>query len=122
MNSPTTEKSPTADSNEVGDLVEQESTKSDQTTHSKIEIDGERKWSSIARLTSNSIDELEKLTTELEELQEFLKSETERVQREIGSVLAGIGVIIETVGPWKNLGVASAPRTNGRDKLKRWPV
>ncbi len=122
MNSPTTEKSSTADSHEVRDLVEQKSAKSDQTTHSKLEIDGERIWSSIARLTSNSVDELEKLSTELDELQEFLKSETDRVQREIGSVLAGIAVIIETVGPWKNLGIASAARTNGRDKLKRWPV
>jgi len=35
--------------------------------------------------TSNSTDELEKLMAELERLQEFLKSETGRVQREIES-------------------------------------
>jgi hypothetical protein len=91
-------------------------------------FDPERIRSSLARLTSNSIDELEKLMAELERLQEFLKSETGRVQREIESVLDGIGIIIEAIGPWKTAGPASAQntrtndaRTNGRDKLKRWP-
>jgi len=86
----------------------------------KVEIDAERIRSSIARLTSNSIDELEKLTSELEELQEFLKSETGRVQREIESVLAGIGIIIETIAPWKTASTANA-RPNGHDRIKRWP-
>jgi prophage DNA circulation protein len=85
-------------------------------------IDADRIRSSIAQLTSNSIDELEKLTSELGELQEFLKSETGRVQREVESVLAGIGIIIETIAPWKTAGVANAnARANGRDKIKRWP-
>jgi hypothetical protein len=81
----------------------------------------ERLRSSIARLTSNSTDELEKLTAELERLQEFLKSETLRVQREIGSVLDGIGIIIEAIAPWKTAGPTSAQNTraNGRDKFKR---
>jgi hypothetical protein len=90
-------------------------------------FDAERIRSSLARLTSNSTDELEKLMAELERLQEFLKSETGRVQREIESVLDGIGIIIEAIGPWKTAGLASAQntrandaRTNGRDKLKRW--
>src|SRR6516225_5932858 len=87
-------------------------------------IDAERIRSSIARLTSNSTDELEKLIAELERLQEFLKSETGRVQREIESVLDGIGIIIEAIAPWKSAGLTSAQNTraaNGRDKLKRWP-
>ena len=87
-------------------------------------IDVERIRSSITRLTSNSTGELEKLMAELERMQEFLKSETGRVQREIAGVLDGIGIIIEALGPWKTAGLASAQntRTNGRDKLKRWPV
>jgi hypothetical protein len=100
MNSPTseevTEKSPSAKSavdSEVRDF-EEESTKPAQTAHSKVGIDAERIRSSIARLTSNSTAELEKLITELEQLQEFLKSETGRVQREIGSVFDGTGTII----------------------------
>jgi hypothetical protein len=91
-------------------------------------IDVERLRSSITRLTSNSTDELEKLMVELERLQEFLKSETERVHHEIEGVLDGIGIIIEALGPWKTAGLVSAQntrtndtRTNGRDKLKRWP-
>ena len=86
-------------------------------------IDAERIRSSIARLTSNSTDELGKLMAELERLQEFLKTETERVQREIGGVLDGIGIIIEAIAPWKTAGLAGAQNTpaNGRDKLKRWP-
>ena len=84
-------------------------------------IDAERIRSSIVRLTSNSTDELGKLMAELERLQEFLKSETGRVQREIESVLDGIGIIIEALGPWKTAGLASEQnirtnytRTNGR--------
>src|SRR5215471_3767375 len=103
-------------------------------SHPAETIDAERIQSSILRLTSNSTGELEKLMGELGRLQEFLKSETERVQREIEAVLDGIGIIIEALGPWKTAGLASAQnartndtrtndtRTNGRDKLKRWPV
>ena len=86
-------------------------------------IDAERIRSSIVRLTSNSTDELGKLMAELERLQEFLKSETGRVQREIGSVLDGIGIIIEAIAPWKTAGLTGTQNAhaNGRDKLKRWP-
>ena len=107
---------------EVKDGVEQESAKPAQAP-TKMEIDADRIRSSIARLTSNSIDELEKLTSELEKLQEFLKSETARVQGEIGNVLAGVGVIVDAIAPWKSAGAASTVnvRANGRDKLKRWP-
>ena len=67
MNSPTpeevTEKSLSA-----------ESAKPAQTAHTKIEFDAEQIRSSVARLASNSIDDLEKLTSELQQLQQFLKS------------------------------------------------
>src|SRR5205085_11818300 len=106
-------------------LVKQEGAKSGQTAPANVEIDADRIRSSIARLTSNSIEELEKLTTELQELQEFLRSETGRVQREIESVLAGIGILIETIGPWKTADgpwkTADIARANGRDRIKRWP-
>src|SRR5205823_12155520 len=107
-----------AAASEGENLVKQEGAKSGQTAPVNVEIDADRIRSSIARLTSNSIDELEKLTAELRELQDFLSSETGRVQREIESVLAGIGIIIETIGPWKTADIAHA---NGRDKTKRWP-
>jgi hypothetical protein len=113
MNSPTPE------------TVSEETPKSavDSAVTAKNEPNAERIRSSIARLTSNSIDDLEKLTSELKQLQEFLKSETGRVQQEIGSVLSGIGIIIETIAPWKTAGLASAPntRSNEREKFKRWP-
>jgi hypothetical protein len=57
----------------------------------------------VARLTSNSIDELHKLVSELQKMQEFLKSEVDSVQRQIDSALAGINIIVETIGPWKSL-------------------
>ena len=112
MNSPTpeevTEKSLSA-----------ESAKPAQTAHIKIEFDAERIRSSVARLASNSIDDLEKLTSELQQLQQFLKSDTERVQDQIGDVLAGIGIIMETIAPWKTTGVAGPQNAhaNGRDTL-----
>ena len=96
-------------------LVEQEIPNSraqiDQRPKQKIEIDAERIRSSIARLTSNSIGELEGLTSELQKLDEFLKSETGRVQREIENVLAGIQIIIEAIAPWKRPSLASSGPT-----------
>jgi len=109
--------SETAVISEVKDLAEK---KPAQVVNSKIGIDAERIRSSISKLTSNSVDELEKLISKLQELQELLKSETSRVQGEIGSVLDGVGIIIEALAPWKNDG-ATSTRTNGRDKLKHWP-
>ncbi|HEY2527846.1 MAG TPA: hypothetical protein VGJ20_07840 [Xanthobacteraceae bacterium] len=85
----------------------------------KIEGDAERIRSAVMRLTSSSIDELEGLTSELQKLQEFLESETGRVQREIESVLAGIKIIIETIAPWRNPRANHVP--NARDRIKRWP-
>jgi len=129
MNSPTSQEvierslaPKSAVESDVRDLQER-SGQAAHSTHSKVGIDAERIRSSIARLTSNSTDELQKLVAELERLQEFLKSETGRVQREIDSVLDGVGIIIEAIAPWKTAGLAGAqnPRTNGRDKLKRWP-
>jgi len=57
----------------------------------------------VARLTSNSIDELRKLVCELEKMQEFLKSEIDNVQRQIDSAVAGINIIVETISPWKSI-------------------
>ncbi len=65
----------------------------------QIECEAERIRSSVARLTSSSIEELEGLTSELQSLQGFLKSEVERVQREIESALAGMKIIVETIAP-----------------------
>ncbi len=96
---------------EISNFVEQESPK----RPAQIENDAERIRSSVARLTSNSIAELEGLTSELQELQEFLKSEVERVQREIENALAGIKIIIETIAPWKNTAeLASASKERPR--------
>jgi hypothetical protein len=90
---------------EIRNLGEQENPnflpQIEQRPKQKVEIDAERIRSSIARLTSNSIGELEGLTSELQKLDEFLKSETGRVQREIENVLAGIKIIVEAIAPWK---------------------
>jgi hypothetical protein len=83
MNAPTSaEKSLPVGSDaeaEVGNLVQQKIPKSP----SQIEADAERIRSSVSRLTSNSIDGLEGLSSELQQLQGFLKSEVARVQGEI---------------------------------------
>jgi hypothetical protein len=80
----------------------------------KAEHRAERIRSSVARLTSSSISELEGLTSELNALQEFLKAETDRVQREVESALAGLRIIIETISPWKSIPTSVAtPRREG---------
>ncbi len=56
--------------NEIGVPTEQ-----DQKLPAKVEHRAEKIRSSVARLTSSSINELEGLSSELNALQEFLKSE-----------------------------------------------
>jgi len=68
----------------------------------QIENDVERIRSSIARFSSVSIDGLQGLTSELQELQTFLNSEVSRVQGEIESAMSGIKIIMETIAPWKS--------------------
>ena len=84
---------------EISKLVEQSIP---QLPPHQLRADAERIRSSVARLTANSIDGLEGLTSELQELQKFLRSEVERVQGDIESALAGINIIIETIAPWKS--------------------
>jgi hypothetical protein len=99
---------------EIGRLAEQAVPR----PSTQIETDAERIRSSVARLTANSIDGLEGLSSELQQLQTFLKSEVERVQAEIESALAGIKIIIETIAPWKTnsvpvlRGFRGGPATN----------
>ena len=106
---------------EISNLLEQAIPK-----HSpQIENNVERIRSSIARLTSVSIDGLQGLTSELQELQTFLNSEVSRVQGEIESALSGIKIIMETIAPWKSPPISPAlptrttsflsPRSKSRD-------
>jgi hypothetical protein len=80
-----------------------------------LEISTERFKSSVARLTTNSIDELHKLASELQKMQEFLKSEVESVQRQIDSAVAGINIIVETIGPWKSMAGSQTPPSGTRN-------
>lgn len=95
---------------EISKLVEEEIPKSSP----RVENDVERIRSSVTRLASNSIDGLEALTSELQGLQKFLKSEVERVQGEIESALAGIEIIVETIAPWKSTAVSPTPPASTR--------
>jgi hypothetical protein len=81
----------------------------------RIGGDSERIISSVALFTSKSIKELEGLTVELQGLQEFLKSETERVQRDIDNALAGLKIIIDTISPWRT----ARPETSVQEKISR---
>jgi len=106
-----TDVSESADETEIGDLTEQDSPK----LPSQLEHRAERIRSSVARLTSSSINELEGLTLELNALQEFLKFEIDRVQREVQSALAGIRIIMETISPWKS--IPTSTKTQKREGL-----
>jgi hypothetical protein len=81
----------------------------------EVKYEGERIKTSVALLTSKSIKELEGLTLELKGLQEFLKSETERVQREIDNALSGVGIIMDTISPWRN----ARPESSVQEKTSR---
>ena len=108
---------PTAKSDQPQmDIVEAELHKSKYETtrsNSAIEYNAERIRSSLARLSSSSIDELQALTAELKKMEDFLKSEVDSIHRQIEGALAGINIIIETIAPWKNSS-PSAPTMNAR--------
>lgn len=97
---------------EINSLIQEQTPKRipvEQQTPKRVQIedDAERSRSFVARITSSSIDELGELssdlTSALQNLQEYLKAEGERVQREIvdyahlnRTALAAIKTIIET--------------------------
>ena len=83
---------------ELSNLVKHETAKSISPT----EKNAERIRTSLARLSSTSIEDLEALTAELKRMQDFVKSEVDGVQRQIEGALAGINIIVETIAPWKN--------------------
>jgi hypothetical protein len=80
---------------DTGNGVEQQRPKQ------RMELDAERIRSSIARLSSSSVGELEGLASELRKLDEFLKTEASNIQREIEGALAGIKIITEAISPWR---------------------
>ena len=74
--------------------------------------DIERISSALARLTSSSIESLEGLMSELQDLQKFLKTEIARVQSEIDNAVAGIKIIMEAIAPLRSLQISgTASRT-----------
>ena len=89
--------------------LEPEVKQDDARLPSQLQVNAERIRSSVTQLTSSSINELEGLTSELQQLQEFLSSEAERVQREIESALAGTKIIVETISPWKSTRALPTP-------------
>jgi Fe-S cluster assembly scaffold protein SufB len=97
----------------------------------QIDNDNELTKSSLARLTSNSINTLDELISEIQQMREFLKSESERVQHELGSyvqlsqrvALAASKIKADTIQPWKGTDGAGAKQpADGRQRLKRWPA
>ena len=103
------EKSPDVDfREEIGKLVGSRI----MTPGPKIERahDIERIMSSVVQLTSSSIEGLENLTSELHELQKFMKTEVARVQSEVDNAMAGIKIIMEAIAPLRSL--RSGPAAN----------
>ena len=83
--------------------------KQSSTLSTPLENKAEQIKSSVARLSSNSVDELEALVSELQKMQEFLKAEVERVQIQIDGALAGISIIVDTIRPWQRITGPQAP-------------
>ena len=94
---------------ELSKLANQQSS-----TPTPMEDNAERIRASVARMSSSSIDELQGLVSELQAMQEFLKSEVNSVQRQINNALAGINIIIETIGPWKSIANSQTPAYGNR--------
>ena len=79
------------------------------------EFSPDRFNSSVARLTSNSIGELQGLVSELQKMQEFLTAEVDSVQRQIDSAVGGISIIVETIGPFKSITGSQTPASGTRN-------
>ena len=90
-----------------------------------------------SRLASISIDKIEGLITELQEMQRVLRSEAERVNREVRNYLQTAQTALTATktitdsfaapreSPNPAGGVQSfpaGPPSGGREKLKRWPA
>lgn len=91
---------------EIRHSVEKKSALSQHAKQIPADTDAERMSTTLVRMISNSVGELDALVLELQGVQAFLKSEGERIQREImnyaqlnQSALAAIKVISETIGP-----------------------
>ena len=102
---------------EIGNLAKYQT----QRSNSPLETNAERIRSTLVRLSSTSIDDLEALTAELKRMQDFLKSEVDSVQRQIEGALAGINIIVETISPWKNTAPAP-PAMNLRAAYRAGPA
>ena len=70
--------------------------------------DIEHIMSSVAQLTSSSIEGLENLTSELYDLQKFLQTEVARVQSEVDNAMIGIKIIMEAIAPLRSLQTSGA--------------
>ncbi len=126
MNTPTS--APVADDKSPKPILEELPT--------QIEDDTERTKSYLARLTSKSLEKLERLMSEIQEMQEFLRSEGERVEREIANyaklnqsiALTATKIKAETVGTWRGTAVTGDAHSgakqpsSARERLKRWPA
>jgi|SRR5262245_32409306 len=87
----------------------------------------------LARVTARSLEELEGMVAELQEVKDFVKSEGDRMQREIlkytelnERALSAIKVISETIGPWKatamDTDTQQPPGIGKSDEEKRTPA
>ena len=75
------------------------------------EVGSDNVSSLVQNLGAPSIDELEKIISELQEARTYLKSESERIEREtVGytelsqTAMESVRIIAETVGEWRKAG------------------
>jgi hypothetical protein len=103
----------------------QQQAHSSDLNQTRTESDIEHISSSLARLSSTSIEGLEGFTSELLELQKFLKIEVERVHEHIESALAGIKIITEIIAPFRASVTSPAPSVANarvvRSGVATWP-
>jgi hypothetical protein len=82
--------------------------------HIERAYDIERISSSLARLTSSSMESLEGLMSELQDLQKFLKAEVARVQSEVDNAMASIKIIMEAIAPLRSLQISGTASHTAR--------
>jgi hypothetical protein len=88
-----------------------QSSASNSSADAAPEIGSDNVSSLIQNLGSPSIDELEKIIGELQQARTYLKSESERIEREtVGytelsqTAMESVRIIAETVGEWRKAG------------------
>ena len=101
---------------EIRDLFRKDMAARRPRSEAGSELDPEGLTSVIGRISGHSVQEIDSLISELQQVRSFLRAEGERLQRDLTryaemnqSALASVKIINEAIGPWKSSATEKRP-------------